>query len=626
MKLRLQPDMAKRKCENQGSKEEKRSRGPASRTMLEAKEQALAQQSLAKEFQTLYTSNKLSAQDSFNLFQKGSQAGLALPGPFAKSLQLERAKRKVAGQPSQQEVKPAERPTQSKNAARTWQRWMRKNHTWPDLYWAEIPLKNPSNKEVASYKLPFLLPHEWVSDYLHQPGAFQEAQPEEGSYLDKECRRVCAAWHRQARSMVPLGLHGDGVPVQGRLQQSTVDFVTINLLASKAFASTRVPVTCLETKWNAGAVTIRAIQQVIAWSLKQLGEGKYPSSRHDGGSLDKARAKLAGQDMPSHAALVQMRGDWDWNCKWFGAPNFSENSGMCWLCKAKPEEWRAMSSKDRESKSLSQAEWLQALESRGKPVSPLFALPGITNASMKPDWMHVVDEGSAALAAGQILAELLQKCRGGNKDQRAQSLWASVQSLWQACDIPACRRLKKLTVKDIVKPGKAPDLDAKAAEVRYFCHDILEPLASSKKLQEGSLHDKAVYNVAKHCTNMYKHFEAARNGQMVASGEKFLSQYLALEGEAIHLDPEDTKTWRAKPKLHLLGHLLDEARKGHNPKDSWNYRDETVGFQFQKLFYKRGGQPSPGHQAEKVLLKWAHEEPFPSLKKALQSSSSSSKA
>ena len=146
----------------------------------------------------------------------------------------------------------------------------KKTHTWPDLYWAEIPLKNPSNKEVASYKLPFLLPHEWVSDYLHQPGAFQEAQPEEGSYLDKECRRVCAAWHRQARSMVPLGLHGDGVPVQGRLQQSTVDFVTINLLASKAFASTRVPVTCLETKWNAGAATIRAIQQVIAWSLKQL--------------------------------------------------------------------------------------------------------------------------------------------------------------------------------------------------------------------------------------------------------------------------------------------------------------------------------------------------------------------
>ena len=132
---------------------------------------------------------------------------------------------------------------------------------------------------------------------------------------------------------------------------------------------------------------------------------------------------------------------------------------------------------------------------------------------------------------GKSLQRFCKSVQGGTRTKRAQSLWASVQSLWQASDIPACRRLKKLTVKDIVKPGKAPDLDAKAAEVRYFCHDMWEPLASSKKLQEGSLRDKAMYNVAKHCANMCKHFEAARNGQMVASGEKFLSQYLALEGK-----------------------------------------------------------------------------------------------
>ena len=66
---------------------------------------------------------------------------------------------------------------------------------------------------------------------------------------------------------------------------------------------------------------------------------------------------------------------------------------------------------------------------------------------------------------------------------------------------------------------------------------------------------------------------------------------MALEQEALHVDPEDTLTWSAKPKLHYLGHILDEGRKGHRPKDSWAYRDETEGFQFQKLFHKRGGQP-----------------------------------
>ena len=47
-------------------------------------------------------------------------------------------------------------------------------------------------------------------------------------------------------------------------------------------------------------------------------------------------------------------------------------------------------------------------------------------------------------------------------------------------------RLKKPTVQDIQKPGKAAALDAKAAEARHLCTDILEPLANSKELQEGT--------------------------------------------------------------------------------------------------------------------------------------------
>ena len=120
------------------------------------------------------------------------------------------------------------------------------------------------------------------------------------------------------------------------------------------------------------------------------------------------------------AALVEMRGDWDWNSKWYGAPTYNELTGMRWLCKAKPAEWRAMTSEERKSKSLQKAEWVEALKHRKKAVSPLFALPGISNASMKPDWMHVADEGCCALAAGQVLSELLSKCEGSTKEKRAQ--------------------------------------------------------------------------------------------------------------------------------------------------------------------------------------------------------------
>ena len=95
--------------------------------------------------------------------------------------------------------------------------------------------------------------------------------------------------------MLPLGLHGDGVPAQGRMNQRTVEFITVNLLGSNKFASKSAPITCLEGKYFANQLTTQAIQAVIAWSLQSLGEGKCPSARHDGSSLDKAKAKHAGQ-------------------------------------------------------------------------------------------------------------------------------------------------------------------------------------------------------------------------------------------------------------------------------------------------------------------------------------------
>ena len=238
-----------------------------------------------------------------------------------------------------------------------------------------------------------------------------------------------------------------------------------------------------------------------------------------------------------------------------------------------------MSFRDRQSQNF-----VGKLEMKG---TPLFSLPCVTDRTMKPDLMHVLDERCAASAAGQVLAELQRKCTGSNKKERAQALWKEIQTLYETDGIPACRRLKKLTVKDVQKPGKAAVLGAKAAEVRHFCTDILEPLAKSKKLQEGSMHDKAVYNVAKHCTDMFRHLEIFNSRQLVKSGQKFISQYVALEQEALHVDPEETLTWRAKPEPHYLGHILDEARKGHQPKDSWAYRDETEGFQFQSFLQKR---------------------------------------
>ena len=132
----------------------------------------------------------------------------------------------------------------------------------------------------------------------------------------KLCLKVAVArarsWLRCAKhgatllgSMVPPGIHGDGVPIQGRMNQSTLDVWCLNLPCSEHFQAERIPICCLETRYNAGPETCEAICEVIAWSLKELGEGNFPSERHDGqpfSSLkDKRRKAMAGEAMPAKA-------------------------------------------------------------------------------------------------------------------------------------------------------------------------------------------------------------------------------------------------------------------------------------------------------------------------------------
>ena len=52
------------------------------------------------------------------------------------------------------------------------------------------------------------------------------------------------------------------------------------------------------------------------------------------------------------------------------------------------------------------------------------------------------------------------------QQQKGKSSGQEIQSLRKGNG----RRLKKLTVKDLQKPGKAAALDAKAAEVRHLLH------------------------------------------------------------------------------------------------------------------------------------------------------------
>lgn len=574
-----------------------------------SKKQKQAEEDFGESLRRLVETNKLSAQEAMTLFEKAHKCGLRFASPVQNRMGMSKEPGKASQEPGD---------GRDKNASRTLKRFLRKRKMWGEFYWAKIPVWKPKQKKIEEVELPFLLPHEWLSTYFYQPGAMEEAMPERGTYKSQRLAEACRAWGEPENGMVPLGLHGDGVPVQGRMNQSSVDFFTINLPCSEQFGSYRTPIVCLESRYNAGEQTCNAITQVIAWSLQKLSEGQFPTARHNGEAWlpnEQQRQKLSGQSMPAKACLIEMRSDWDWNCKYYQAPQWNVTSGCCWLCSVKPEAWKGLQPEERQNLSLNKAAYLATVEARGRSPSPLFQLHAVSNWTMLPDWMHVVDEGVGSLAAGQVLWELLPHYPASQQEARVGLLWTHIQDVYQASNWPAEKRLPKLTIKDIKKPGKAAELDVKAAQCRYFV-PLLEILARQKEFHIGTNRQKGIYNVAKFLGKMYAALENGDKTAIASNGYKFISQYMALETHAVAQDASDTQTWRMKPKFHLLGHLLDEACKGLHPKDVWNYRDETFAGEIQKLWYKRGELPSPKNDSEKVLLRWCNAHHPWSLKKA----------
>ena len=303
----------------------------------EAEERNKAGKDLENDIHGLYASNALPGSKVADLLVKSAKAGISFQNAFAKTkAQLEKAKQKAASERG------------DTNAARKLKNWHKRKSQWGHLYWAKIPV--------------------WDRNvYLTTHENFMDALPEAGSARHKQLAAAASAWKSFTWEMCPLGLHGDGVPVQGRRNKDSLDFLTVNMPCS-SHSQLRVPFTCVEKRFNAGNPTIKAIFEVLKWSFHCLAMCKNPKQRHDNTEWLKLKklGKNAGTD--AKACLIEIRADWDWFQHWMAAPAWNQTSGMCWLCKACPATWRSLDKAARESQSLSKAEFLESVKTREKMV------------------------------------------------------------------------------------------------------------------------------------------------------------------------------------------------------------------------------------------------------------------
>jgi hypothetical protein len=174
----------------------------------------------------------------------------------------------------------------------------------------------------------FLLPHEYV-EVLCRLGdtvvcSIAGLDPLSHRHLQR-CKAMSGA-----ADMVPLGLWGDGVPVNWD-RSEPVETLSIYLPGqATTWKTLRLPVTGFSRKQLAPG-TWDDLMSVIAWSFQYAAMGVWPPTRHDGSAWlpsDCNRSKKKGNVVRS--CLVEIRGDWKFYAETFRFPQWNAAAGICW--------------------------------------------------------------------------------------------------------------------------------------------------------------------------------------------------------------------------------------------------------------------------------------------------------
>ena len=259
---------------------------------------------------------------------------------------------------------------------------------------AKISVMDQRSGQIVQEPVAIFLPHEIVAALCRTSST--------DALLAKDRLDRNTATHLQGceeaiggEGLLGIGLWGDGVPCNWDRTDSLQMF-SLNLPGlPPPWHTLRIPLTRFSKKHFAGKQTYDDLMAVFAWSFQQLAAGTWPLARHDGSpwtSADKKRGKKAGTKLPVRAALVEIRGDWAFMKETFGLPAWNEAGGLCWLCSCTPAELRQTGSDApwRQNR-LSLHHVLERMLRRGVTMSPIFAVPWLSNKVIRPDWLYCAD-------------------------------------------------------------------------------------------------------------------------------------------------------------------------------------------------------------------------------------------
>lgn len=273
---------------------------------------------------------------------------------------------------------------------------------------------------------------------------------------------------------IPLGWHGDEVPVTGRGKIWCKMMVTFEWFSLLAIASTKDTMmwcwAAFDSLCKAGDNgTINQFFKVIVWSFSWLLKGLYPDRDHLGniypaGSSDalKANTQLAGGFC---AILFGLIGDLDYYTKVLQLPR-STSHNPCSLCKctlAGPTSWKVnVPAAPWKGLSWTPQAWK---EWDGRSKSELFKLEYLTAVSVCLDWMHCKYLGQDMFLFGSVLWLLCFHVMPHTPKSNLLRCWLHIKAFYKANKTKhAYASLSKLTM--FCRKSGGHKLRGKAAEVK----------------------------------------------------------------------------------------------------------------------------------------------------------------
>jgi len=344
------------------------------------------------------------------------------------------------------------------------------------------------------------------------------------------------------------------------------------ILSTRSPMATRLVVTILPHRWRRERRTTRQLLEVLAWSFQAMMMGTFPMSDHTGTPWDPSdpRSLTAGRPLAAGllATVVDIKGDWSWQCKLFGIPSWS-CSHMCHECAAGTRPPYYFSDvRTRPGWRLRRIGHATLLRLPKMAVCPLAQSPGFHTQMLRKCSMHCCNLGFGGGVNGNCLVELVEEGFFGDVGLPAETLyhqaWADFKRFCAENEIRCSQPPFTPRMAGMIHAGSSPDLDTKAFNGRVISAYMAE-VTQAALLANNSRHAVLRAGAAWGLAALYHRLERApmimteeQADAAFSAGMTSLQCYNALACESVR---NRRPRWTVRPKNHKVHHLLLEMKR-----------------------------------------------------------------